>query len=95
MSKILSKFTERLLAPRNAFIAGLSGEYETLDGVTCRTEPIGTWNNKDGYFEEEFDDICQRFYGCPFSAIRSIWFGRLGKISDIWDMVKMIPKKGL
>lgn len=89
MSKILSKFTERLLAPRNAFVAGFSGEYETLDGVKCKVNPIGTWNNKDDYFIEEFDDLCQRLYGCNFAAIRSIWIGRLGHVDDIWDMVIM------
>jgi len=91
MPRILSKYTERLLAPREAFVIGLSGEYETLDGVKCKTEPVGTWNNRDGYFDEEFDGICQKLYGCPFATIRSIWFGRLGgRIGYIWDMVKMI-----
>ena len=57
MSKILSKFTDRLLAPRNAFVTGLFGEYETLDGVTS------TLNGEDREKAAESVERAPRGYG--------------------------------
>lgn len=86
--KIKSKFTEMLLAPAN--VLGNDTEYETLDGIICRLEYDTVWNNSDGRYDEELDGICQKYYSCRFSHIRSIWFSRLGDVAEIWHLVKMV-----
>lgn len=85
--KIKAKFAEKLLAPANGI---QFGEVETADGIKCRTEFQATWNNADGFFDEELDEICHREYGCSFRAINSIWLSRLGHLSDYWHLVKLI-----
>ena len=87
MQKIQSKFVEYLLVPANGIEFG---EVETIDGVQCRTEFQATWNNGNGFFDDELESLCQDRYGCSFSSIKSIWFGRLGRLSDYWHLVKLI-----
>lgn len=87
MQKIKSKFVDFLLIPFNGI---LPGDVETTDGVKCHVEYQTTWNNKDGLYDEDLDDVCQRRIGCPFSTVRSIWFSRLGKVDDYWHLIKMI-----
>lgn len=89
MNKIQCKYSDFILGPQNAFAPGIIGEYETVDNVRCRSFLHTVWNNEDGRFNEELDDICQAYYGCSFSFIRSIWFSRLGKVSDFWHLVKL------
>lgn len=85
--KIRAKFAEKLLVPANGIEFG---EVETSDGIKCRTEFQATWNNADGMFDDELENICQREYGCSFQAIKSIWISRLTKVSDYWHLVKLI-----
>lgn len=85
--KINSKFVEKLVVPDNGIARGI---VETTDGFRCRAEFRTTWNNADGFFDDELENVCQSEYGCPFGAIRSIWIGRLGNVSDIWHLVKLI-----
>lgn len=87
MQKINAKFADKLLVPANGICRG---EVETADGVMCRTEFQATWNNTGGMFDDELDSICQREYKCSFQAIKSIWIGRLGQLSDYWHLVKLI-----
>lgn len=91
MKKIPSKFCEHLLAPVNAFPPGpITGEFETTDGIKCLIVMEAGYNNSDGRFDEEFDRICQEYFGCPFSTIRSIWFSRLGSCDKYWHLIKMV-----
>lgn len=92
MQKIASKYTETLIAPWNAFVGFPAGECETIDGVRCTCKAVCTWNNADGGFDEEIDYLCQKYYGCSFQAIKSIWIGRLGRVSNVWHMVKLNKK---
>ena len=77
-----------MLAPANAIIDAET--YETTDGITCRLKYISTWNNSDGSYDGELEDVCQHRFGCPFSTIRSIWISRLGRVDVYWHLVKMI-----
>lgn len=90
--KILCKYSEFVLAPINALAVGLNGEYETIDGVQCIARPHTTWNNEDGAYDGVLDEHCQRFFGCPFSTIRSIWVARLGSVNPYWHLVRMERK---
>lgn len=86
MKRINCKYAEFLIAPSNAI---QDTEVVTNDGVECRLKYISTCNNKDGEYDGLLDDACQRYYGCSFSTIRSIWIGRLGIVDDYWNVVKM------
>lgn len=77
------------MLPHNAIRAGVS-EYDTADGVKVRMKFIGTWNNKDGLFDEELDKVCQDVLGVPFETIKSIWIARLGYLDDYWHYVKLM-----
>lgn len=85
--KIKAKFADKLLVPANGITRG---DVETLDGVRCRTEFQTTWNNAGGFFDDELEALCQREYKCSFQAIKSIWIGRLGYVSDYWHLVKLV-----
>lgn len=86
MKKIKSKYIEYLLAPANAIT---ETTVETVDGFICNLRFQSTWNNEYDRYEEQLDDVCQRYYHCPFRAIKSIWFDRLGMLSEYWHLVKM------
>ena len=91
MQDILCKYNEYILAPANAFRSGIiRDEFETLDGIRCRSEIDTVWNNENGQYDEELNIVCHKHYGCPFSAIRSLWFGRLGTVDKYWHLVKMV-----
>lgn len=88
MEKIQCKFVERILIPSNGI--GQPGRYSTIDGVTVDAKFLGTWNNSDGAFTDELDDICIRLLDAPFSTVYSLWFSRLGgAISGFWHLVKL------
>lgn len=88
--KIFCKFTDFVLAPRNAFPkGGPVGRFETLDGVLCETTFVRAWNNTNGGCDFELDDTSNRIFGHPFSVIRSIWIGRLGNTDEYWYLLKM------
>ena len=92
MIRIHSKYTPFLLLPANTIPSVMISECETDDGVKCLIEFQATWNNKEGEYDEELDSICEKYYECPFSSIRSIWFGRLGRVDDYWHLIKLKKK---
>lgn len=92
MYQISCKYAPKLLAPANALPLTIGELCITLDGVRCELRYVMGWDNRDDRYVGELDDTCGRIYGCPFSAIRSIWFGRLGYVGDYWYLVEMIKK---
>ena len=94
--RIESKSAEYVFCPANAIEYGfytrdssILPELVTSDGVVHRCQFVGTWNNCDGVYEDEFENICQRRYGMPFVSIRSMWIGRLGHVDDFWHLIKL------
>lgn len=87
MTLINCKYTEYLIVPANAIS---SDEVVTADGINCRLVYQSTWNNEKGQYDWALDDACHRYYQCPFSTIREIWFSRLGKLDTYWHLVKMV-----
>ena len=63
--------------------------FRTADGKVCKPRFLGTTNNRCGDYEEEFDYICERRFNMPFSAVRSIWFARLGWLDDYWHLIEL------
>lgn len=93
---IMAKPTEYIFCPANAIDeqfyhrdSYIIPELVTTDGVAHRATFIGTWNNRGGVYEDEFENICQKRYGVPFMNIRSMWIGRLDKLDDYWHLIKL------
>lgn len=94
--RLNSKSSERVFCPANAieerFYARdchILPELVTNDGIVHRCEFLGTWNNRGGMYEDEFENICQREYGMSFLSIRSMWIGRLGHVDEFWHLIKL------
>lgn len=88
MKALQCKFKEFILLPANA-IDTKENEFRTTDGVDVSVKFISTWNNKDGQYDEQLDELCIREYGTPFVTIRSIWIGRLGRADEYWHLIKL------
>ena len=93
---IQAKSSEYIFCPGNAIQQDfytrrpeVVPEFVTVDGVSHRVEFIGTWNNVNSEYDDEFDSVCQKYYGMPFEAIRSMWIGRLSKLDSFWHLVKL------
>jgi len=94
--RIESKSAEYVFCPANAIENGfytrdacILPELVTSDGVVHRCQFVGTWNNRGGVYEDEFENICQRRYRMSFVSIRSMWIGRLGHVDDFWHLIKL------
>lgn len=95
--RIQAKFAPDIFFPSNALEERFwerSGyenvRFTTLDDKNCIPQFISTTNNRDGEYDSNFDDFCQRMFGLPFVNIKSMWISRLGKVDYYWHWVKLI-----
>lgn len=65
------------------------GPLLTNDGKECTALFISGWNNRNGQYDEELDNLCMAKFNLPFESIRSMWFGRLGELSGYWCYIKL------
>lgn len=65
-------------------------EFLTKDDVPVKPQFLITWNNRDGKYDNELDSISQSHFSVPFSALRSVWISRLGRVDDYWHFIKLI-----
>lgn len=91
MKQIQCKFVSRVVVPANA-LKPEEYEYQTSDGIICRISYEIGWKIEDEWFLEELEDICQKIHGCSFETIKSLWFSRLGRLSDWWYVIKLTKK---
>jgi hypothetical protein len=87
MTTLKCKYAEEILIPDNGIFR--DSEYKTADGQRVSVQFITTWNNRDGSFDNELDEICQRKWGIAFRAMKSVWISRLGTIGDYWHLIKL------
>ena len=87
--KLKARFSDRLILPDEAVSADPGAVYETLDGRLCSMRFLSTRVNKGDCYADELDLLCGRFIGAAFSAVRSIWIGRLGTVGDVWHFVRL------
>ena len=95
--RIKAKFAPDVFLPSNAIDNSFwkrtsnnkNYRFITTDGHTCRVEFICTSNNSDGEYDDYFDDFCQRKFGIPYIAIRSMWIGRLDRVDSYWHWIKL------
>lgn len=88
MYKIFAKYAPFILVPNNAIDTSCL-QVETQDGIVAGTKFVSTWNNCDGRYSDELNDVCKEKFGVPFTFIRSVWYSRLGEVSDIWHLIKL------
>lgn len=89
MYKIFANYAPVILAPDNAIDVHCE-KIETQDNVVVGTKFVTTWNNAGGRYDDELNDLCKEKFGAPFSFIRSIWFYRLGSVSNTWHLIELI-----
>lgn len=93
MIEINCKFADRALVPNRVLPSGwISGEVKTRDGEICQARFLSIWDNEGDRYASVLDDICQRFWGIPFRAIRSMWYSRIGDPGNYWCLLKMEKK---
>lgn len=88
MQVLQCKYNDFILIPSNG-IDRQASRFKTADGVAVSVKYVSTWNNKDGQYDGDLDFICKKKYGTPFSTIRSIWIGRLGRVDDYWHLIEL------
>lgn len=84
MFRINCRFSEEVLIPAEGV---REKECVTLDGVSAVVSYLGAWDNKDGYYEEELDGLCEEKWKMPFKSLRSVWIARLGRVSELWYLI--------
>ena len=89
MNTIKVKFADSVLVPIEGITGSEPGPYETMDGKVCSAEFISGWNNKDGRYDKELDDICQSRWNLPFSYIKSLWMERVKHIEGYWHLLNL------
>lgn len=100
--KIHAKYAEDIFFPSNAvedafwhrpFDVPMNRvRFITSDGKTCKPTFISTTNNRNGEYDERFDDFCQRMFGMTYKRLRSVWIARLGTLDYYWHWVKLVEE---
>lgn len=93
-ARIHCKYAHRVLVPANAIDSPRPIPNDTLlrttDGVLCDIHFIGCWNNADGRFNEELDELCMKEWNVRFNALRSMFKSRLGSINESpWGLIEL------
>lgn len=89
MRKLNTKYNEKALLPA-VLLEGIQRNdvVETNDGVKVRIEYLGTWNNANGWCEQDLDAVTRNLYDQPFTKVQQVWKTRI-RIDDVWHKVKM------
>ena len=93
---IKARFADKILAPDLALprLAPEGVALMTSDGIACVAHFLSTWDNSAGRYDDELDLFCQREWGLPFAAIRSVWIGRINNIGTVWHYIELIRDDG-
>lgn len=90
---ILAKYSEHILCPSNAidraFYTSNKGTLLSMDGIRARATFLSTYNNADGRYDNDLEEICQREFGKTFAEVRNLWIFRLGRLDDYWHFIKL------
>lgn len=90
MEQIQCNFAERVLIPNGGLKPAATGEtYITSDGVKVKVKFLTTWDNTDGRYDNELDELCRRLWGIDFAYIRSMWVSRLYYVGNYWHYVEL------
>ena len=65
--------------------------WKTLDGKTVKVKFIAAYNNSDGDYSAELNDMCERYYNgaVTFGLIADVWGKRLGRIDNFWNLIEL------
>lgn len=94
--RIAANYSSHVLCPDNALEISFykrdpmdDVRFRTLDGKLCSVRFISSHDNEDGQSEDVLDLICQKRWGVPFQSVRSMWFGRMGDVSNWWHLIEL------
>lgn len=89
MRTLNTKYNEKALLP-GVLLEGIQRNdvVETKDGVKVHIEYLGTWNNANGWCEQDLDFETRRLYDQPFAKVQQVWKTRM-RIDNWWHKVKM------
>lgn len=94
--KIACRFAEYVLVPHNAieasfFRGGIVDKnfFKTMNDKTCLGTFVATWNNEDGRYDDELQQLCRTMFKSSLSAIRSNMLSRLGNVEERWHLIKL------
>lgn len=65
-------------------------KYRCISGEVVQIKYIAGFDNSGGRYDCVLDRICNEIYGCTFSFVNSIWYGRIGPMSGVWHKVMMV-----
>lgn len=103
--RLYSKFTEKVLLPIEAidsryrkvipqtetdWKAFSNAKFVTNDKKFVKVKFLSAYNNGDGSYNEELDRLCMNMYGIPLSTVKSVWYARIGDISNFWQLIEMV-----
>lgn len=91
MYKLKAKYAPMILVPHNG-IDVRADKVETQDGVIAGIKFVATWNDNDGRYYDEIDEICKDKFDTPLAFIRSLWFARLGDVGNTWHLIELIKE---
>ena len=88
--RINCDYSEYVLVPHNAIEKIAVGcYYRTRNDTLVRGKFLCTWNNSDGSYDEELDEISLKYWNVHFPAIRSMWIARIGNVDNFWHLIKL------
>lgn len=89
MRTLNTKYNEKALLPA-VLLEGIQRNdvVETNDGVKVCIEYLATWNNANGWCEQDLDTVTRNLYDQPFAKVQQVWKTRI-RINDWWHKVKM------
>lgn len=93
MKQIKCKFAPFVLVPHEAIVGTEPGAYVTMDGNVCDANFLGTWDNRDGRYDNELDAICMKHWNMSFSSFKSFWYERCWRIEGYWHYVELKIKE--
>lgn len=89
MRRINTPYNEKALLPAVLLEGIQRGDVvETKDGVKVRIEYLGTWNNANGWSEQDLNAVTQSLYKQSFGYVQQVWKSRI-MIDDYWHKVAM------
>ena len=89
MRIINTPYNEKALLPAVLLDGIQRGDVvETKDGIKVRIDYLGTWNNANGWSEQDLDSVTQILYKQRFSYVQQVWKSRM-RIDDLWHKIAM------
>lgn len=92
MKEIKCRYAPFVLVPHEAIVGSGPGGFVTLDGKVCDAVFVTGYNNREGDYDKELDEICRKNWEIPFSQFKSFWYERCWRIEGFWHYIQLKEK---